>query len=54
MNILANNQDIGASKFGLWSIKFFDLLTFKKSKHLKKVIQDVEKQIEDNKNKKIY
>ncbi|SOC39135.1 hypothetical protein [Salinicoccus kekensis] len=53
MNIIANRDGIGASKFELWFFKSLHLLTFKKSKHLKDIIRRIEADIEAIKNKQV-
>ncbi|SOC38276.1 hypothetical protein [Salinicoccus kekensis] len=53
MNIIANRDGIGASKFELWFFKALHLIMFKKSKHLKNIIHRIEKDIQAIKNKQV-
>ncbi|WP_185959662.1 hypothetical protein [Lentibacillus cibarius] len=54
MTIIANQEKIGTSKFDLCLFKFWYLLSFKKSKWLKKQIIQITKDLETVKNKKIF
>ncbi|WP_240377958.1 hypothetical protein [Bacillus piscicola] len=54
MNIIANQDKVGTSKFDLYLFKFLYLLSFKKSKWLKKQIVQVTKEFETVKNGKIF
>ncbi|WP_210253484.1 hypothetical protein, partial [Pallidibacillus pasinlerensis] len=53
MNIVAKGDGIGSSKFELWLFKFLHVLTFKKSLYVKKVICQIEADIEAKKNKHV-
>ncbi len=54
MNIIANQDKIGTSKFDLYLFKMLYLLSFKKSKWLKKQIIQITKDIKTVKNRKVF
>lgn len=54
MNIIANQDKIGTSKFELYEYKLLYLLSFKKSKWLKKQIVQITKDLETVKNRKVF
>ncbi|TCT17559.1 hypothetical protein EDD68_1287 [Melghiribacillus thermohalophilus] len=53
MNILANQNGVGSSKFELWLFKFLYFLTFKKSQRLEKIIHQIERDLKAVKNKQV-
>lgn len=53
MNIVANQDKMGTTRFELMLFKFFYLLTFKKSKWLAAKIQEIIKDIDTVKNRKV-
>jgi len=53
MNIIANQDKIGTSKLELYEYKLLYLLSFKKSKWLKKQIVQITEDLETVKNRKV-
>lgn len=54
MNIIANQDKIGTSKFDLLLFKLFYLLSFKKSKWLAVKIEEIKKDLETIKKRKVF
>ncbi|WP_163971128.1 hypothetical protein [Oceanobacillus halotolerans] len=54
MNIIANQDKIGASKFDLYLFKTLYLLSFKRFKWLEKQIVKITKDLETVKNRQLY
>jgi hypothetical protein len=54
MNIIANQDKIGTSKIDLYLAKMLHVLTFRKSKWLKKQIHQIEQDIETVKSRRLY
>lgn len=54
MNIIFNQDKIGTSKFDLYLFRMLYVLTFKKSKWLKKHIIQITKDLEAIKNRKMF
>lgn len=54
MNIISNQDNLWASKFDLYLFKLLYLLSFKKSKWIKKQITKITEDLETVKNRKIF
>lgn len=54
MNIIANQDKIGVSRFELYLFKGLYLLSFKKSKWVKNQIITIMKDLETIKNRKVF
>lgn len=54
MDIIANQDKLGTSKIDLFLFKLLYILSFKKSKWLKKQIIQITNNLEAIKNRKIY
>lgn len=54
MHIIANQDGIGTSKFDLYLFKGLYLLTFKRSKWIKKQIIKITKDLEAVKSRKVF
>ena len=54
MNIIANQDKIGVSKFDLYLFKTLYLLSFKRSKWIKKQINKITADLETVKNRKMF
>lgn len=54
MNILANQEKIGTSKFDLYLFKALYRLSFKKSTCMKKQVEKIEDDLETIKNRKLF
>jgi len=53
MNVIANRDGIGSSKFELWLFKLLHALTFKKFRCLTKIIDEIEEDIVARRNKHV-
>ncbi|GIN58005.1 hypothetical protein [Lederbergia ruris] len=54
MNIIANQDKMGTSRFELLLFKLFYLLSFKKSKWLAAKIEEIKKDLDTIKNRKVF
>lgn len=54
MNFIANQEKLGTSKWELYHYQLLYLLTFKKSKWLKRQITQITSDLETIKNRKVF
>jgi len=52
--VIANQENFGTSKLDLWTFQFPHLLSFKKSKTLKKHVLQISKNLSNKKRKPVY